>query len=70
MNGVWVAMMESESYTWTAVGLTKDEAIEAIVKEWNEGFGNERREDMTLDELNNWYGIGCEFIEFGKCNWR
>ena len=70
MNGVWVATMESESYTWTAAGLTKDEAIKAIVKEWNLGLGYEHRKGMTLDELNNWYGINCEFIEFGKCNWR
>lgn len=70
MNGVWIATMESESYTWTGVGLTKDEAIEAIVKEWNEGSGNEYREEMALEELNNYYGINYEFIEFGKCNWR
>ena len=70
MNGVWVAIMESESHTWTAVGLTEDEAIDTIVREWNEGFSNERRETMTRDELDNWYGIGREFIEFGKCHWR
>ena len=70
MNGVWVAIMESESYTWTAVGLTEDEAINTIVREWNEGVGNERRETMTRDELDSWYGIGREFIEFGKCHWR
>ena len=70
MNGVWVATMESESYTWTAVGLTEDEAKGAIAKEWNEGIGNERRDEMTLEELDNYYGIDYEFIEFGKCNWR
>jgi hypothetical protein len=70
MNGVWVAIMESENYTWTGIGLTEDEAIEAIVKEWNEGSGSKGREPMTLDELQNWYGIGCIFIELGKCIWR
>lgn len=70
MNGVYVATMESENYTWTAVGLTKDEAIETITKEWNEGLSNEYRDKMTSKELDNYYGISYEFIEFGKCNWR
>lgn len=70
MNGVYVATMESESYTWTGVGLTADEAIKAIVKEWNMGVGSNYREGMTLDELNNCYGINYEFIGFGQCNWR
>ena len=70
MNGVWIAIMESEHYTWTAIGLTADEAKGSIAKEWNEGRGNERREEMTLEELDNYYGISYEFIEFGKCNWR
>ena len=70
MNGVWIATMESEHYTWTAIGLTADEAKGSIAKEWNEGRGNERREEMTLEELDNYYGISYEFIEFGKCNWR
>ena len=70
MNGVYIAIMYSENYTWTGVGKTKDEAIMAIVKEWNGGSGSQSREQMTLNELNDWYGIGCEFIEFGKCLWR
>ena len=70
MNGVWIATMESEHYTWTAIGLTADEAKGAIAKEWNEGTGSYRREEMTLEELDNYYGISYEFIEFGKCNWR
>lgn len=70
MNGVWIAIMESEHYTWTAIGLNKDEAIETIVKEWNEGSGSEYREKTTLEDLNDYYGINCEFIEFGKCRWE
>lgn len=70
MNGVWIATMESEHYEWTAIGLTADEARSSIAKEWNEGRGSERREKMTLEELNNYYGINYEFVEFGKCNWR
>ena len=70
MNGVWIAMMESERYTWRAIGLTEDEAKGAIAKEWNEGTGNERRDAMTLEELDEYYGINCEFVKFGQCNWR
>lgn len=70
MNGVWIATMFSENYEWTAVGLNEDEAIDAIVKEWQEGVGHECRTQMTREELCDYYGISCEFLEFGKCNWR
>lgn len=70
MNGVWVATMESEHYTWMAIGLNEDEARGAIAKEWNEGRGNECRDKMTLEELDEYYEINCEFVKFGQCNWR
>lgn len=70
MNGVWIATMYSENYEWIAIGKTKDEAIDAIVKEWQEGVGYERRDKMTKEELQDYYGINCEFLEFGKCEWR
>lgn len=70
MNGVYIATMCSEHYEWMAVGHTMDEAVNSIVKEWQEGVGCERREKMTQKELHSYYGINCEFIEFGKCNWR
>ena len=69
MNGVWVATMESESYSWTAVGQTKFEAVNAIVTEWNEGRGSSRRDTMSKDELEEYYGIRCDYYEFGKCQW-
>ena len=69
MDGVWVATMESENYTWTAVGKTKDEAINAIVNEWCDGVGHKRRIHMTRKVLEECYGINCEYYEFGKCRW-
>lgn len=69
MNGVWVARMETEHYTWIAVGNTEDEAINAIVTEWNAGKGSIRREAMSKDELEKYYGINCDYYEFGKCQW-
>jgi hypothetical protein len=68
MDGVWVARMESESYSWTAVGKTEEEAINAIAKEWNKGKGCVRRDPMNVDELGEYYGIYCEFIKFGECD--
>ena len=70
MNGVWIATMWSENYEWTAVGRTEEEARNTIVKEWREGVGYERRDVMTAEELNEYYGINCRFIEFGKCEWN
>lgn len=67
-NGVWVASMDSENYEWKAVGVTQDEAIDAIVIEWNKD--KLHRTPMTREELEDYYGINCEFMEYGKCEWR
>ena len=69
MDGVWVAKMESESYEWIAVGKTRAEAINAIVTEWNEGRGSSRRDTMSKDELEEYYGIHCEYYKLGECKW-
>lgn len=69
MNGVWVATMETEHYTWTAVGKTEDEAINAIVNEWQNGAGHECRDKMVREVLEDYYGINCDYYEFGKCQW-
>ena len=68
-NGVWVVEMDSERYTWKAVGKTEKEAIQAVVKEWNYGAGCDNREPMTEEELVEEYGLCAEFYEFGKCEW-
>ena len=70
MKGVWIARMETEHYEWTAVGKTKEEAINAIADEWQNGVGHEYREPMTGKELDNYYGISYNYYEFGKCQWR
>jgi hypothetical protein len=70
MQGVWVARMETEHYEWTAVGKTEEEARNAIAKEWNEGRGSNYRTEMTKDELEECYGIYCDFIKFGECEWH
>lgn len=33
---MYVAMMESETMSWMALGTTREEAKEAILKKWNE----------------------------------
>lgn len=70
MKGVWIATMESESFEWIGVGKTKDEAINAIVNEWQNGVGHTRRDPMTREDLEEYYSIGCDYYEFGKCLWR
>ena len=68
-NGVWVAEMDSERFSWMAVGRTKEEAIQSVVREWNHGIGCENRVPMTEEELIDNYGLGAMFYEFGKCEW-
>lgn len=67
INGVWVATMDSEHYEWRAAGRTEDEAINAIVKEWNKGAN---RTKMTREELEDYYCIWCEFIKYGECDYE
>lgn len=66
-KGVWIAEMDSERYSWKSVGRTEEEAINGIVIEWNK---SNRRTPMTKEELEEFYGISCEFISYGKCEWR
>ena len=70
MNGVWVAIMETEHYTWRAVGQTEEEAVQAVINEWQNGSGYEHRTYMTREELEEYYGINRWFIEFGQCKWE
>jgi hypothetical protein len=65
-KGVWVATTSSESYDWMAVGQTEDEAVNAIVKEWNKGAN---RAKMTREELEDYYCIWREFVKIGECEW-
>ena len=65
-QGVWVATMSSESYDWMAVGQTEDEAVNAIVKEWNKSVN---RVKMTREELEDYYCIWREFVKIGECEW-
>ena len=44
INGVWVAEMETEHYSWRAVGRTEEEAVLAIVNEW--AHGQDRYRDL------------------------
>lgn len=32
---IYIAQMESESYSWIAAGLTEEESKKALLKEWN-----------------------------------
>ncbi len=68
-NGVWVAMMDTERFSWRAAGMTEQEAMNTIVWEWNHGVGHERRFPMTKEELMDYYGLCAEFLEFGRCKW-
>lgn len=69
-NGVWVALMDTERFSWRAAGRTEEEAMNTVVREWNHGIGHERREPMTAEELMEYYGLYAEFLEFGRCKWE
>ena len=70
INGVWFAEMETEHYTWRAIGRTEEEAVLAIENEWAHGVGAENRVQMTREELEEYYGIRRWSMKFGKCIWE
>ena len=61
---VFVATMESESFTFTAVGRTEAQARRAIARKFHELA----TEHMTLKELDEWYGIEIHELAFGECD--
>lgn len=67
---VWYAEMETEHYTWRAIGRTEEEAVLTIVNEWAHGSGCEYRTPMTREELEEYYGISRWAMKFGKCMWE
>lgn len=60
---MYMAMMESENYTWIAFGSTPNRAKKAIEKKWNDGM----RESMTLAELEEYYCIRVIEVVKNKC---
>ena len=64
---MWLAEMESESFSWKGFGNTEQEAKEAIVNAWNCGPGSEFRAKMTLEELEEYYDIATYQCIPGIC---
>lgn len=52
---VYVSQMDSENFSWIAVGETPEKAERAILKLWNSA--PERRERKTLKQLKEYYGM-------------
>lgn len=74
---MFIATMDTENYSWMALGRTEDEAEEALRRKWNERqytlveHGIIDEEEMSkadsVDELSEWYGIYTEELEPGEC---
>lgn len=60
---MFVALMSSESYEWVGLGKTEAEAKRSILKKWN---SSDRRDRMTLKELEEWYGFSVYQCEVGE----
>lgn len=71
---MYVAIMESETTEWVALGETKREAKEAISDKWNEvqrtlvqnGWINES-DTMSVNKLDEYYGITAYELNPGEC---
>lgn len=59
---MYITLMNSEC-RWIGIGQTKEKALEAIVKKYNNVLG----ESKTIEELANYYGICCLEVNDGDC---
>ena len=64
MTKHYLAEMETEHYSWKAIGTTPEQAKRAILKAWN---SDDWREKMTLQGLDDWYGISIYELKDGEC---
>jgi hypothetical protein len=72
-NFIWVATMDSSHFFWTAVGLTKEQAIAGIRKRWDEIIRsipkNERVDAKLWSEFDTdpfeYYGGWCRILKVG-----
>lgn len=61
---VYVAVMNTESFEFHAVGRTAAEAENAIVRKFNELAPKH----MTRAELDDWYGLTSEPLGMGEAS--
>lgn len=72
-NSVYVAQMESESFSWLSVGETEEQAKTAILKEWNKRIKSNSEyygilfEKWDMEKLETYYAITVEKIGNGQC---
>ena len=64
MGKVYVAMMDSESYSWVAVGETADKAKRAIYKKYKEVADYKFK---SLAEFEEYYGLMAVPLDMGEC---
>ena len=75
---MFVAIMESEHYSWMALGNTEEQAMDAIREAWNKHQRGVFKRDgdfemlsfETNEDLNNYYGIWVEELKPGQCKWQ
>ena len=79
MTGVWVATLERFGYTLMVVERTKQKALDAIVKTYEEAY-LQRNEYDNLDDLRNdpiyrhdfeyaMEEVYCRKLEYGTVEW-
>ena len=62
LAGAYVARMETEHFSFCALGGTATKARKVIARKFNELA----LEPMTTQRLNDWYGINVDYIAFGE----
>lgn len=67
-NNGYIAVMNSENWTWIGFGSTEEEAKKAIVREWNKQRKSAYwMEYGTVKKFEEWYGFYTMPAINGKC---
>ena len=62
----YIAQMETENFSFVAIGRTEEEAKRAIVKEWNK---SPYRKRATVKSLEEYYGFYINALAYGECSY-
>jgi hypothetical protein len=72
-EGVWVVTMESEHYTWLAVGRTREEALAGLRARWDKAMegipGAKTWKEFSKavgEDVADYYGAHVRRVAFGK----
>ena len=72
-KSVYVAQMETESFSWLSVGETEEQAKDAVLKRWNRNVKSQSEyygtpyKKWDMETLESYYEVTVERVGMGEC---